>query len=193
MNHPSWWDGYMAFVLSDELWRSESYIMMEEAQLARYGFFRFCGAFGVDRHNPRAGMRSVAYAANLLASTPGRVVWMFPQGTITPTDRRPLGTFAGAAHLAKRAAPVRCVPLALRYEFGGEQRPEALLRFGPAHMVEGRADTRALHHEMDERLEREMNTLHDDWISGTTANYQTILTGHASINVMWDRVRGKNR
>ena len=39
-NHPSWWDGYMAFVLSDIVWRCESYLMMEEPQLERYGFFR---------------------------------------------------------------------------------------------------------------------------------------------------------
>lgn len=193
-NHPSWWDGYMVFVLSDEIWQCESYIMMEEPQLARYGFFRWCGAFSVDRHNPREGMRSVAYAADLLKQHTGRVVWIFPQGEITPNDQRPLATFAGAAHVAKRVTQaggaVRCVPMALRFEFGAEQRPEALIRLGPAHLVSGQVDAKALHREMDQRLQAEMDALHADTMSGATAAYRTIFRGRQSVNVVWDEVRG---
>jgi len=191
LNHTSWWDGYMPFLLSDEVWRREAFIMMEEPQLRRYGFFRFCGAFSVDRHDPREGLRSVAYAAGLLREHPGRLVWIFPQGEIAPNDRRPLATFAGAAHIAKRAAPVCCIPVALRYEFGGEQRPEALIRIGAWHMVEAGADAKALHAEMDARLERELDALRDDAIAGRSASYRTILRGRQSINVVWDRIRGK--
>jgi 1-acyl-sn-glycerol-3-phosphate acyltransferase len=156
-NHPSWWDGYMAFLLSDELWRCESYLMMEEAQLERYSFFQYCGVFGVDRANPRVGMRAVAYAAELLQKRSQRVVWIFPQGEITPNDHRPLSTYAGAAHIAKRVVAahgsVRCIPMAIRLEFMGEQRPEALLRLGPAHVVMGQVDAAKLHDDMDQRLE----------------------------------------
>jgi chlorobactene lauroyltransferase len=188
-NHPSWWDGYMAFLLADEYWRCQGYLMMEEAQLARYRFFRYCGVFSVDRHDPREGMRSVAYAAGLLQRHPGRVLWIFPQGEITPNDRRPLGSFSGAAHIAKRAAPVRCMPMALRFEFLGEQRPEALIRLGEAQLVEAGADVKALHREMDRRLLAEVDRLRDDTISGATSSYRTILQGRASVNVVWDRVR----
>lgn len=192
-NHPSWWDGYMAFVLSDEIWRCEGYIMMEEPQLARYGFFRFCGAFGVDRHDPRAALHSVAYAADLLRQSSRRVVWIFPQGEIIPNDRRPLTTYRGAAHIAKRVAegptPIRCIPMALRFEFRGEQRPEALIRLGPAHLVAGQVDVKALHREMDERLGLEMDTLRADTISGAIDEYHTIFRGRPSVNVVWDHVR----
>jgi 1-acyl-sn-glycerol-3-phosphate acyltransferase len=189
-NHPSWWDGYIAFFLSDELWRCESYLMMEEPQLARYGFFRYCGVFSVDRHDPREGMRSIAYAAELLRSRPGRVLWIFPQGEITPNDRRPLETFSGVAHIVKRAGPVRCVPMALRFEFLGEQRPEALVRLGPALLVEDARDVKALHQELDRRLLHEVDQLRADTLSGATAQYRTALHGRASVNVVWDRVRG---
>jgi 1-acyl-sn-glycerol-3-phosphate acyltransferase len=189
-SHPSWWDGYMAFLMSREVWRCESYLMMEEPQLRRYGFFRYCGAFSVDRHDPREGMRAVRYAADLLRGS-RRVVWIFPQGEIVPNDRRPLVTFSGAAHVAKRAAPVCCVPMALRFEFGGEQRPEALIRLGEPHVVAAAADARALHHEMDQRLLNEMDALRDDVLSGATAGYRTILKGRESVNVVWDRVRGR--
>jgi 1-acyl-sn-glycerol-3-phosphate acyltransferase len=188
-NHPSWWDGYMAFFLSDERWRREAYLMMEEPQLARYSFFRYCGVFGVDRHDPREGMRSIIYAADLLGRRPGRLLWIFPQGEITPNDRRPLGLFRGAAHIAKRAAPVRCVPVALRFEFVMEQRPEALIRFGPAHTVKPDVDAKALHSEMEARLTAEVDHLRDDVIEGRTAQYVTALEGRDSVNVRWDKFR----
>ena len=191
LNHVSWWDGYMPFLLTDEVWRRESFVMMEEPQLRRYGFFRYCGAFSVDRNDPREGLRSVAYAAELLRGQPGRLMWIFPQGAIVPNDRRPLQSFAGAAHIARRAAPVCCIPMALRYEFGGEQRPQALIRIGAWHVVEPGSGVKALHAEMDQRLERELDALRDDAVDGAVAAYRTILRGRQSVNVVWDRVRGK--
>lgn len=189
-HHVSWWDGYIACLLCDERWHIEGYLMMEEPQLRRYRFFQWCGCFSVDRHDPREGLRSVAYAADLLRQRRGRAVWIYPQGAIAPPERRPLNTYAGAAHVARRAAPVHCVPVALRFEFFGEQRPEALIRLGPSHVVEG-GDAKALHAEMDERLLAEIEGLHADIISGAAANYHTILAGRPSVNVLWDRVRGK--
>ena len=189
-NHVSWWDGYMAFLLFDERWRSEGYLMMEEPQLRRYRFFQRCGCFSVDRHDPREAMRSVGYAAGLLRDHPRRALWIFPQGEIQPNDRRPLVTYAGAAHVARRAGRVRCVPVALRFEFFGEQRPEALIRLGAPHVVE-HLDAKSLHAEMDRRLLDEVEGLRADVLSGATARYETALAGRSSINVLWDRLRGK--
>lgn len=189
-NHVSWWDGWMAFLLFDERWHTEGYLMMEEAQLRRYRFFQRCGCFSVDRQDAREGVRSVIYAADMLRDRPGRGLWIFPQGAIEPNDRRPLRTFAGAAHIARRAGPVRCVPIALRFEFFGEQRPEALIRLGEPHIANGQ-DVKGLHAEMDRRLLHEVDGLRQDVIAGATTGYQTALAGRTSINVLWDRVRGK--
>jgi hypothetical protein len=81
--------------------------------------------------------------------------------------------------------------VALRFEFRGEQRPEALARIGEPHIVDG-ADARTLHAEMDQRLLHEVDALHDDLNSGAVEGYATALRGQQSINVWWDRVRGKN-
>ena len=74
MNHPSWWDGYMAFVLNRVVLRSrfQGFAMMEEAQLRRYRFFSWSGAFSVHRQDARSAMRSVAYIARLLAERRAR-------------------------------------------------------------------------------------------------------------------------
>lgn len=190
-NHVSWWDGYLAFFLTRERWHLDSYLMMEEPQLRRYRFFQRCGCFSVDRHDPREGLRSVVYAAHLLHKRPGRVLWIFPQGEITPNDRRPIRTYAGAAHIARRTTPVCCVPVALRFEFFGEQRPDALVRIGPPHIVED-GDVKAIHAEMDRRLLDEVDGLRLDTLNGATKAYRTVMAGIPSVNVLWDRVRGKH-
>ncbi len=64
-NHPSWWDGYLALLLARH-YGLPRYLMMDEPQLRRYGFFRWAGCFSVDRTDPRESARSVAYAAHLL-------------------------------------------------------------------------------------------------------------------------------
>ena len=188
-NHASWWDGWLAFFLFHERWRNQGYLMMEERQLRRYRFFQRCGCFSVDRQDAREALRSVVYAADLLRGQAGRALWIFPQGEIRPNDRRPLVTYSGAAHVACRAAPVRCVPVALRLEFFGEQRPEALIRLGAPHIVED-TNPRTLHAEMDRRLLAEVEALHDDVMSGAAASYATALAGRTSVNVLWDRARG---
>ncbi len=190
-NHVSWWDGYLAFVL-EQHWRGEFYLMMEEAQLRRYRFFQRCGCFSVDRQDAREGLRSVQYAAELLGENAQRTVLIFPQGTITANDRRPLVTYPGIAHIAKRVGAVRCVPMALRLEFGLQQRATAFLRVGPAHVVDGGAP-RLVQAELDARLLREVDGLRDDVVYGDPSNYLTLLRGQRSINVWWDEARMKSR
>ncbi len=61
-NHSSWWDGYV-IALVERLLNVDGYLMVEEAQLSRYFFFIWIGCFSVDRHNPRAALQSLKYAA----------------------------------------------------------------------------------------------------------------------------------
>lgn len=192
MNHPSWWDGYMAFLLDRlVLGRGfQGFSMMEEAQLRRYRFFSWSGAFSVHRQDARSAMRSVAYAARLLAERRDRVLYIFPQGTITPNDRRPLEVFAGLAHIVRRAGGATLWPVALRYELGGEQRPEAFIRAGQPHRAEAGADTRALTAEVAARLTAACDALRDEYSAGDLAGYRELLRGRAGVNRLFDAARG---
>jgi 1-acyl-sn-glycerol-3-phosphate acyltransferase len=109
LNHPSWWDGYMASVISRVALRGrfQGYLMMEERELRRYRFFSWAGCFSVNRQDHRSAARSVAYIGRLLAERRDRALAIFPQGEITPNDRRPLITYPGIAHIARRPA-ARC-------------------------------------------------------------------------------------
>jgi chlorobactene lauroyltransferase len=191
LNHPSWWDGYMAFVLNRVLLgdRFERYLMMEEQQLRRYRFFAWSGAFSVHREDARSAMRSVGYIGRLLAERRRRSLWIFPQGEITPNDRRPLAIFSGLAHVARRAGGATLWPVALRYELRGEQRPEVFIRAGPAHHAPADADARALTGEVGARLTAACDALRDEVNAGDLAGYRVLLSGRPGVNRVFDAAR----
>lgn len=191
MNHPSWWDGYLAFVLNRIVLhgRFQGYAMMEQQQLERYRFFRWSGAFSVHRHDARSAMRSVRYIGGLLAERRNRCLYIFPQGEITPNDRRPLEIFSGVAHIVRPAGGATLWPAALRYEFRGEQRPEAFIRIGPAHRAGANANTRALAAEIGARLTRACEALREEYTADDLGGYQVLLRGRPSANRVFDAVR----
>ncbi len=196
--HPSWWDGYLALAMSRH-YRLSRYLMMDEAQLRRYGFFRWLGCFSVDRADARESARSVAYAAHLLATERQPLVWLFPQAEITPADRRPIEAHGGAAHVLRRATAggktVGWLPVAWRYEFRGEQHPEAFIRVGAVEIVAAAEvrDTRALTARISAALTREADALRDDLAADDVQAYGVILRGAGGINDRWDGVLRRRR
>ncbi|HTN83908.1 MAG TPA: lysophospholipid acyltransferase family protein [Sorangium sp.] len=128
-NHSSWWDPLVVLHVSQHLLGADGYAMMNADNLRRLPFFALVGAFGVDLDLPSDGTAAIRYAARLL-DRPGRAVWIFAQGQERPSDERPLGFRAGAAQIARVARRARVLPVALRYEFAGEERPRLYLAIG---------------------------------------------------------------
>ncbi|GCE05521.1 lysophospholipid acyltransferase family protein [Dictyobacter aurantiacus] len=189
-NHSSWWDGYVAALVERHL-KLDGYLMMEEAQLKRYFFFRWVGCFSVDRHNARSAMQSVNYAGKLLKQRRGRMVWLFPQGEISPNDYRPLTFFSGAAHIARLAAPALVYPAAIRIEYLAEQRPDLYISLGePLKIGEAELQTRGFlkHYTacLQEKVAAELDQLRDDVIHSNYSGFTQIMHGRASTNRLFD-------
>lgn len=193
LNHPSWWDGYMAAVINRLLLGRglSQYVMMEEPQLRAYRFFTWAGVFSVDRHNPREAARSVAYISRVLHREPEAVLYMFPQGEIMPNDRRPLVVFPGVAHVAKRLGRAMLAPVALRYEFRGEQRPELFVRFGPTHTADEPGNVRMLTQEVEQRLTASVDALRQAVVSNDLSEFRVLLRGKPGINRLFDWLVGR--
>ena len=197
-NHSSWWDGHLAMFLNEECWGLDGYVMMEEKQLARYRFFTRVGAFSIHRQEPRSAMRTLDYAAQLMSAQPGRVLLLFPQGEILANDTRPLRFFNGTSHLVKRiveqtGACTLC-PVALRYEFIGEQKPEAFISVGLPHKVTvADLQPKTLTPILENNLTDLLNHLRDDVVSYTFSAFQTHMQGSWSINRLWDAFRGRSQ
>src|SRR4051812_44469599 len=75
LNHPSWWDGYVAFWLHREVLRRrfEPYLMMDERQLQSFRFFAWIGVFSVNLGDPRKAVIAVNYIARVLRERRNRV------------------------------------------------------------------------------------------------------------------------
>jgi chlorobactene lauroyltransferase len=189
-NHSSWWDGYV-IALVERLLNVDGYLMVEEAQLSRYFFFTWIGCFSVDRHNPRAALQSLKYAATLLRGQPGRMVSLFPQGEISPNDLRPLVFYNGAAYLTRMVAPVLSYPLAIRIEYLAEQRPALFISLGEAmliHVEETREPTflQTCTSHLQEALTAELDQLRTDVINGDYTGFKLVITGKQSTNRIFD-------
>jgi chlorobactene lauroyltransferase len=197
LTHSAWWDAYMLFLISYMLLPQgyQNYIMMEAKQLRAYRFFAWCGAFSIDRKIPGDAERSIAYIANRLRERRERCLWIFPQGRIAPTDRRPLVAYPGIARVAAQAGGATLWPVALRYEFRGEQQPEALIYCGAPHAAAAGVDEPALTEEVRGRLTDAADRLRDDLLEDRLGEYQVLVRGREGINRWLDgwaaRLRGR--
>ena len=171
--HVGWWDPMLLFFLSRFRFSGTHYTMMEEPNLRRLGFFRWLGAFGVDREDRANVVASLRYALARLQEPRARV-WIFPQGRILPSDVRPIVCDPGAAWLAARArAPL--VAVAIRYDFLETQYPQAFVSFSPPRMVEEGEDD-----PVEAMLTAEADRLRDAVASRQLDEFDRVVPRHQS-------------
>ncbi len=197
-NHPSWWDGYLALLLS-RYYGARRYLMMDAAQLRRYGFFAWAGCFGVERADARDVACSIAYATDLLRQAAPTWLWLFPQAEITPAHARPLSLHAGAAHIVRRASAggrmVGVLPVAWELVFRGEQHPEVIILVGDiiTFDAERARNVSSVTAFLSDVLAALMDVVSSDIARDDFAGYRTILRGRAGANDQFDRLLRRNR
>ena len=127
-NHSSWWDGLVAFQISQQV-GFNSYVMMEEKQLRNLFLFRKLGAFSINREKNRSAVKSLNYAAQILDNSTN-VLWIFPQGEILPNDVRPFQFFRGITKIIEKLGKCLTLCITFRYEFLGEYKPQIFANIG---------------------------------------------------------------
>jgi len=195
-NHPSWWDPALFIVLAATVFPGRrGYGPMDAAALARYGFMRRIGAFGVEP-DTRRGAADFLRAGTTILSDPDAMFWVTAEGTFADPRIRPVCLRPGTAHLLAHRDDVVAVPLAIEYPFWTERLPEALCRFGEpifgedCHSV---ADARA---RLENRLATAMDKLALDAIARDPGRFETVLHGRSGIGGVYDlyrRVRAARR
>jgi hypothetical protein len=158
-NHSSWWDGLVAFHLSQKA-DLDFYVMMEEKQLRNLRLFLRLGAFSVNRENSRSAVNSLRYAAQLLNDDQQRTLWVFPQGEILPNEVRPLKFYNGVSRIIEKIKECQLFGVAMKYEFRGDFKPEIYLQISEGEIVrsgqkiESKLKTAELSQKMAENLNR---------------------------------------
>ena len=181
-NHSNWWDGLVAFYLSHYVWHLDSFLMMDIRQMETYSFFRWIGAFSVDRTSPREGVRSIEYAASLLTH-PRQTLWMYPQGEMLHNDIRPFSFQSGIARIVQKAGPVNVISLSMRYEFLSEQRPEVFLHIGKSRVAGPKiGNPNSFIDSLRIELTTNLDALHSSLVRKEMGEPKTILVGKQSRN-----------
>lgn len=183
-NHSNWWDGFIAYFLTNRYLQRDDYLMMDIKQMKNYSFFKHIGVFSVDREVPAEAVRSLNYAAELLKDT-SRYLWIFPQGDMTPQDRRPLKFFSGITKIAEKAGRVSLVPVCFRYEYLMEQRPEVFISIGKPELFTGKTENDLTEH-LRSNMEAQLDKLRDDITAGDIKDFKTIFRGKDSRNKTFD-------
>ncbi|MDZ7291804.1 MAG: lysophospholipid acyltransferase family protein [candidate division KSB1 bacterium] len=188
-NHSTWWDGFFVYLLNRKLFARLPYLMMLEEQLARYRFFARLGAFSINPHSAGSVRESIRYSIEILKQqlTPKPLLCIFPQGDLWPWDKRPL-EFKGGTEVILNgyAGRVNLLPLAIRTEFLGEQRPEAFFLFGQNTITN--SNTFLGMQRLQEIEENLLDQLRDRITKGEQGI--TLVSGRKSINQKFDAVRG---
>lgn len=189
-NHSNWWDGLVAFYLSKKLWNIDAYVMMDIEQMQKYRFFKWLGAFSVNRNSPKEAMDSVEYSVSMLHNS-NRVLWIFPQGIMQPNDFRPIIFYGGISKITQKLGEVDLMPVAVRYEFLMEQRPEIFISIGKTKTTGLNNDTKELTGILNNSLLGELDALKKKVINSEFGSFKIILQGRQSRNKTVDKVYGK--
>jgi chlorobactene lauroyltransferase len=180
-NHSNWWDGLVIFYLTRFCLGRDFYCMMEEKQLAHYRFFTWLGAFSVDATNSLRAAAAVRYSINLLKKT-STVLWIFPQGRqATPHER--IQIKPGADFLSRRAPQALMLPVAFRFAFFREQRPEILICVGAPHPAFESSDA-----FIRGSLQSLCDALDADILRDDLTGYERLMRPGWSINKLWEAV-----
>lgn len=197
-NHSSWWDGLLLYHLWRRSGEHNHYVMMDEAQLSQYRFFRKLGAYSVDKSSPGASRASLRYTESLLGE--GARVWLFPQGDIRHLESRPLELQRGAAHLLRRVPQTAVVPVTFYYTSGLHSKPEASLTVGEPieedwAALGGQAATQRLTDALTGQLDRHRARViaATDNPGGAEGFDVELLRTGLSVNEKYDRFRRKRR
>lgn len=188
-NHSNWWDGLVEHFLATEVFDLDLRLMMEEKQMERYKFFRWCGAFSVNRDSPKEAVQSMRYASSLF-NTPGRALWIYPQGRLLPNDVRPLEFFTGIARIIQLIGrPVQLVPFARRYDFLMQQRPEVFTLIGDVQLVDNVVDPRQSTMNWEKIVTGLLDLLRCKILTNDLREFETVLVGRSSTNENFDAAR----
>ncbi len=202
-SHASWWDPLIALVIWNRYLSSRDLLMpMDAQQLARFGFFRRLGVFGIDPEDPASLEAMRRYVLERFGDERSRpTLGLTPQGRFTD-PREPMRLRPGAAAIAAASSrPPRVVAVAIEYPFWQDQRPEALVAVSvcdPPASAPSRPSTADWHRSMTAAMADAGERLRTAAIERSPDAFEPIdrrLGGETRINPVmdaWLRLRGRS-
>ncbi len=185
MNHPSWWDPLIAFVLSRQLVGYKHFGVIDAAMLKKYAMLKRAGIFGIDTQSIR-GATEFLEKGQAILEQPRHAFWVTAQGEFVDVRRRPLALRSGVGHLAARLSHGWVVPLAMEIGFWNERTPEALAKFGEPIALVRRENGKAMTAKIEAALTATLDDLSRDAISRDAERFVPVLSGRVGVGGVYD-------
>jgi len=128
LNHHSWWDGLIPFLLNEYRFHQQARALMEDKQMKKYKFFRKIGAFSINRDDPRKAITSMRYAVQSFQRDRASL-FIYPEGKITPVGSS-MDFEGGLAWLSDKLPDVHFVPVGIYMHTIRSDKPELHLHVG---------------------------------------------------------------
>ncbi|MCW9707408.1 lysophospholipid acyltransferase family protein [Fodinibius salsisoli] len=157
LNHHSWWDGLIPFLLNEFRFHQQARAMMEDKQMQRYPFFRKIGAFSISREDPKSSIRSLRYAVKSLLR-PSASLYIYPEGKITPPGSN-LIFKNGLSWLGKQVSDIDIVPIGIYMHTIRSDKPELHLSVGSPVPVEPKLSNEERSRLFEQKLEAILSDL----------------------------------
>ena len=203
MSHSSWWDPLVGVLLMTQRMPSRSPLgPIDRHELARMGFMKKLGLFGIDPASAASLAPMVEYCVREMPRRPRCTLWITPQGRFKDV-REPVRIKPGAAAIAARlstpgAGGCRAVALAIELNFWSDQRPEVFLRVADISPGTGvPLNTPAWHRAITAAMEENRTALTGLVSARDPAPFISLVGGDAPrihpVYDLWLGLRGKRR
>tara|TARA_R100001143_G_C3360687_1_gene135322 strand:+ start:4991 stop:5542 length:552 start_codon:yes stop_codon:yes gene_type:complete len=129
LNHTSWWDGLIPFLLNQKLLKQKARAMMEDKQMREHNFFQRIGAFSVNLQNSKSLITSLRYAVHSM-ERPQASLFIYPEGEIVPFNTDKPNFKKGLAWIAEKCPDVDIVPIGIYIHTAKFDKPELFIKIG---------------------------------------------------------------
>ncbi|MCC5941893.1 MAG: lysophospholipid acyltransferase family protein [Balneolaceae bacterium] len=151
LNHSSWWDGLIPFLLNQKVFRQNARAMMEDKQMRQHSFFKKIGAFSVNLENPRAVIKSLRYAVESF-ERPESSLFIYPEGEIVPFSSEKPSFKKGVAWIAQKCPEVDVVPIGIYIHTAKADKPELFIMVGEKLQFDSTSEGTELNIFFEEKL-----------------------------------------
>lgn len=186
MNHPSWWDPILGFILSSFWPNRLDYAPIDAKALQQYRVLGKVGLYGI-KMDSTAGARGFLQVSRAILAHDHASIWITAQGEFTDVRQRPVQLRSGVGHLASGMTKGVVIPVALEYPFWDERTPEALAAFGDPLPITGNdSDAKEWTQRIERALETTQDRLSHDAQSRDPQRFDSIVQGRVGVGGMYD-------
>jgi chlorobactene lauroyltransferase len=159
LNHTSWWDGLIPLMLNEYLFKQKARAMMEDTQMHKFPFFRYIGAFSVNRNNSRKTISSLRYALQSVQRE-NSSLFIYPEGKIVPDYGQKLHFENGIGWIYKNCPECDFVPIAININVIKSSKPDLYIKIGQPAVFVNSLPAEQQTKKLEESLQKLLNNLH---------------------------------